>query len=302
MSPPVEGWTGRAHALTFGFPVPGGERAADGWRVTWRGCAVMGVLNVTPDSFSDGGRYASLEASVTRARAMRDAGARVIDVGGESTRPGAEPVPAEQELDRVRPVLRALAGEGALLSVDTMKPEVAREALVAGAHLINDVTGLRDPGMVEVCAGAGAPACVMHMRGEPRTMQRSPQYRDVVAEVHAFLRERAAAVLAAGVPSVLIDPGLGFGKTTAHNLALLRALPELTCGPHPVLVGASRKKMIDLLADVPNAEGRDPGSLALHLHAARQGAAMVRVHAVGAHVQALRVQAALEDPTFTPGR
>lgn len=262
----------------------------------------MGVLNVTPDSFSDGGQHVPLKAAIARARAMRDAGALMIDVGGESTRPGAEPVAAEEELDRVRPVLRALAGEGVLLSVDTMKPEVAREALAAGAHLINDVTGLRDPEMVAVCAGAGAPVCLMHMQGEPRTMQRSPHYGDVVAEVHAFLREQAEAVLAAGVPSVLLDPGLGFGKTVAHNLALLRALPDLTAGPHPLLVGASRKKMIDLLAGVPRAEGRDPGSLALHLHAARQGVAMVRVHAASAHVQALRVQAALDDPGFTPGR
>jgi dihydropteroate synthase len=264
----------------------------------------MGVLNVTPDSFSDGGKHLSLVAAVAQARAMRDAGALLIDVGGESTRPGAEPVSAEQELDRVRPVLQALAGEGVLLSVDTLKPEVARGALAAGAHLVNDVSGLRDPDMVRVCAAAGAPACIMHMRGEPRTMQQAPQYGDVVAEVHAFLRGRAAAAHAAGVPSVLLDPGLGFGKTLAHNLALLRALPELTAGPLPVLVGASRKRLIGTLAGVPDAAGRDPGTLALHLHAARAGAAVVRAHAAGAHVQALRVQAALdgESPPVKPAR
>lgn len=256
----------------------------------------MGVLNVTPDSFSDGGKHASLDAAVARARAMRDAGVRIIDVGGESTRPGSEPVPAEVELARVLPVLRALAGEGVLLSVDTMKPEVAREALAAGAHLINDVTGLGDPAMTWVCAAAGAPACVMHMQGEPRTMQRAPHYADVVDEVGAFLHGRAQVALAAGVPSVLLDPGLGFGKTVAHNLALLRALPEFTSGRLPVLVGASRKRLIDTLAGVPRAAERDPGTLALHLHAARHGAAMVRAHAAAEQVQALRVQAALDSP------
>ncbi|EYB67550.1 dihydropteroate synthase [Deinococcus phoenicis] len=261
----------------------------------------MGVLNVTPDSFSDGGRHAPLQAAVAQARAMRDAGALLIDVGGESTRPGADPVPAEQELDRLRPVLRALAGEGVLLSVDTLKPEVAAEALALGAHLINDVTGLRDPAMIRVCAEAAAPACIMHMQGEPRTMQHSPHYADVVAEVQAFLHDRAEVALAAGVPSVLLDPGLGFGKTPVHNLALLRALPELTAGPLPVLVGASRKRLIDTLAGVPRAADRDPGTLALHLHAARAGAAIVRAHAAGAHVQALRVQAALDDPEAGPG-
>ncbi|PNY82937.1 dihydropteroate synthase [Deinococcus koreensis] len=255
----------------------------------------MGILNVTPDSFSDGGRHATLDAALAAARAMRAAGVLMVDIGGESTRPGAEPVAAEQELGRVLPVIRALAGEGLVISVDTMKAEVAHAALQAGAHLINDVTGLRDPGMVQVCAQAGAPACVMHMQGEPRTMQASPQYADVVAEVHGFLRGRIADVLAAGVPDVLLDPGIGFGKTLEHNLALLRALPELTAGPQGVLVGASRKRLIDYLAGVPQADERDPGSLALHLHAARCGAALVRAHAASAHVQALRVQAALEE-------
>lgn len=287
-------WPERKHRLTFGFPVPGGVRTPDGWEVAWRGCAVMGILNVTPDSFSDGGRHTGLEAALAHARVMRDAGAFMIDVGGESTRPGANPVPADVEIDRVRPVLRALAGEGMLLSVDTLKPEVARAALEAGAHLVNDVSGLRDPAMVAACAEVGAAACVMHMQGEPRTMQHAPHYDDVVAEVHGDLRTQARRVRAAGVPSVLLDPGLGFGKTVEHNLTLLRALPDLTGGAWPVLVGASRKGMIGRLADVPDAAQRDPGSLALHLHAARCGAAMVRVHAVAEHVQALRVQAALD--------
>ncbi len=282
----------RAHHLHFGFPVPGAERCGAGWRLSWRGTAVLGILNVTPDSFSDGGRHLALDAALASARAMHGAGVLMIDVGGESTRPGAEPVPAEVELDRVLPVVRALATEMPL-SVDTLKPEVAHAALQAGAHLINDVGGLRDPEMLRVCAGAQAPACVMHMQGEPQTMQLRPEYADVVAEVHTFLRTRAAEARAAGLPDVLLDPGLGFGKTVEHNLALLRALPELTGGPDGVLVGASRKRLIDFLAGVPEAADRDPGTLALHLHAARSGAALVRAHAAGAHVQALRVQAAL---------
>ena len=253
----------------------------------------MGVLNVTPDSFSDGGRHVALEAALASARQMRDQGVLMLDIGGESTRPGAEPVEAAEELDRVLPLVRGLRGEGVLLSVDTMKPEVAAEVLRAGAHLVNDVRGLCDPEMRRVCAEAGAAACIMHMQGEPRTMQRCPEYGDVVAEVHAFLHAQARLAEAEGVPSVLLDPGLGFGKTLDHNLALLRATPELAAGPWPVLVAASRKRMIDTLAGVPDAAERDPGSLAIHLDAARRGAALVRAHAAGAHVQALRVQAAV---------
>lgn len=281
------------HALTFGFPVPGGERTSRGWVRRWAGCGVMGILNVTPDSFSDGGQHLGLDAALASARRMRDQGVLILDIGGESTRPGAEPVEAAQELDRVLPLVRALRAEDVLLSVDTMKPEVAAEALRAGAHLINDVRGLRDPEMRRVCAAAGAAACIMHMQGEPRTMQRRPEYGDVVAEVHGFLRSQAQLAEAAGVPSVLLDPGLGFGKTLDHNLTLLRATDELAAGPWPVLVAASRKRMIDTLAGAPEAAGRDPGSLALHLDAARRGAALVRAHAAGAHVQALRVQSAL---------
>ncbi|MDV6375376.1 dihydropteroate synthase [Deinococcus sp. ZS9-10] len=256
----------------------------------------MGILNVTPDSFSDGGRHFSLDAALASARQMRDAGVLMLDIGGESTRPGAEPVPANTELDRILPVIQALSGDGVLISVDTLKPEVAQAALRAGAHLVNDVSGGRDPEMLRVCAGAGAPICLMHMQGEPRTMQHHPSYDDVVAEVSTFLHGQAAAARAVGVPDVLLDPGIGFGKTLEHNLALLRALPQLTDGPDGVLVGASRKRLIDYLADVPLAEDRDPGTLALHLHAARSGAALVRAHAAAAHVQALRVQRALDLP------
>lgn len=254
----------------------------------------MGILNVTPDSFSDGGQHLNLPAALTQARQMVAAGAFMLDIGGESTRPGAEPVDAVTELDRVLPLVRALRGAEVLLSVDTMKPEVAAAALQAGAHLINDVTGLRDPEMVQVCASEGAAACIMHMQGEPRTMQRRPQYSDVVAEVDAYLRHQAQQAKAAGVPSVLLDPGIGFGKTLDHNLDLLRHVGTLTAGSDPVLVAASRKRLIDTLADVPRAADRDPGTLALHLAAARQGAALVRAHDAAGHVQALRVQAALE--------
>ncbi|WP_237724705.1 dihydropteroate synthase [Deinococcus alpinitundrae] len=280
--------------LSFGFPVPGGVRTAGGWQLSWPGCAVMGIVNVTPDSFSDGGRGA--EAALLHARQLLLGGALVLDIGGESTRPGAPAVDAATELDRVRPVIRGLAGSGAVISIDTMKPEVAAAALGAGAHLVNDVSGLRDTRMRAVCAERGAPACIMHMQGEPRTMQLAPHYGDVVTEVFGFLAAQAELALAAGVPGVLLDPGIGFGKTPQHNLALLRALPQLTARPWPVLVGGSRKKFLAALSGEPqgSADSRDAASLALHLHAARAGTAMVRVHDARGHALALRVQAALE--------
>ena len=263
------------------------------WVVSWSSCAVMGIINVTPDSFSDGGVHAEASAAVAAGRAQASAGAMVVDVGGESGRPGAQPVGEAEELRRILPVISALAeDDSVLVSVDTRHPKVAAAAVEAGAHLVNDISGLRHPEMVAVCASLGVPVVIMHMQGEPATMQVNPRYDDVVGEVAAFLDERAHAALGAGVPSVLIDPGIGFGKTFAHNLALLRAFPYRTVA-HPVLVGASRKGLIGSIANVPRAADRDSGSIAVHLDAAHRGAAMVRVHDVAGHVQALRVAAAL---------
>ena len=280
--------------LDFGFAVPGVQRRGGRWRLSWPSCAVMGIVNVTPDSFSDGGRGPA--AALAHARQLLGEGAFMLDIGGESTRPGAQPVDADTELDRILPVIGGLAGSGAVISVDTMKPEVAQAALRAGAHLVNDVSGLRDPAMLTVCAELGAPACLMHMQGEPRTMQHAPHYEDVVAEVFGYLRGQAQRARAAGVPGLLLDPGIGFGKSPQHNLSLLRALSELTAGPDPVLVGGSRKKFLAALSGEPqaDAETRDAASLALHLHSARHGAALLRVHDVRGHTAGLRVQAALE--------
>ena len=257
---------------------------------------VMGILNVTPDSFSDGGDFATREAALRHARQMVADGADLIDVGGESTRPGAPPVSVAEELDRVIPVIEALASELAVpVSVDTSKPEVMRAAVAAGAGLINDVAALRRPGALAAAAALGVPVCLMHMQGEPGTMQQDPAYGDVVAEVAAFLAGRLAACEAAGIPRerLLVDPGFGFGKTLAHNLALLRGLPRLASLGVPVLAGLSRKSMIGaLLGGVPVGE-RLHGSVAAAVLAVERGAAIVRVHDVGPTVQALRIVAAV---------
>lgn len=257
--------------------------------------AVMGVLNVTPDSFSDGGRYAALDAALRRAEVMAAEGAAIIDVGGESTRPGAPPVSVQEELDRVLPVVERLARELPIpVSVDTSKPEVMREAARVGAGLINDVWALRQPGALEAAAASGLPVCLMHMRGEPATMQQEPRYIDVVAEVRAFLAERVRACAAAGIPRerILLDPGFGFGKTLEHNLSLLRRLDRFTDVAAGVLAGVSRKSMIGLLLNAPVGE-RLAGSLAAAVIAVWQGADMIRAHDVRETVQALRVCAAV---------
>lgn len=264
--------------------------------------AVMGILNLTPDSFSDGGAHATLETALAGARAMIAAGADIIDLGGESTRPGAAPVSEQEELDRVLPVLAAIRAEsGVAVSIDTMKPGVARAAVAAGADLWNDVSALGGEGAVETAASLGVPVVLMHMKGEPRTMQANPVYADVVAEVRDHLLDRAGAARAAGMPRdrIWIDPGIGFGKTLAHNLALLAALPEFAALGHPLLVGASRKRFIAYLmkesrgAGGEDAKDRLGGSLAVALHAAAAGAAVVRVHDVAETVQALAVQRAI---------
>jgi dihydropteroate synthase len=256
----------------------------------------MGVLNVTPDSFSDGGSYIDTDAAVAAALRMLADGAGIIDVGGESTRPGAEPVSASQEAGRVVGVITALAEQGACVSVDTRHAVVAARAMEAGAAIVNDVSGFADPEMVRVGAGSGAGLVVMHMRGEPRTMQDWPVYGDVVTEVAAYLAQQASALERAGVERdrIAIDPGLGFGKSTAHNLELLRRLPELAALGFPVVVGASRKRFIGEVTGVAEPRDRLAGSLAAALEAVRRGAAVVRVHDVAATVQALAMARATD--------
>ncbi|WP_127478840.1 dihydropteroate synthase [Sulfurivermis fontis] len=252
---------------------------------------VMGILNVTPDSFSDGGRFIAPAMAVARARQMVAEGAAIIDIGGESTRPGAAAVTVEEEIARVVPVIEALAAELPVpISVDTSKPEVMRAAVAAGAGLINDVYALRLPGALAAAAELGVPVCLMHMQGEPRTMQQAPQYVDVVAEVRDFLAQRVADCIAAGIARerILLDPGFGFGKTLAHNLSLLKHLPLLQELGLPLLVGMSRKSMIGAVLDAPVGE-RVYGSVAAHALALWLGAAVVRVHDVKATVDALKL-------------
>ena len=258
----------------------------------------MGVLNVTPDSFSDGGRFVDVAAAVSAAERMRAAGADIIDVGGESTRPGAAAVSADEEWQRVEPILRILIERGALVSLDTSKPEVMRAGLALGVHLINDVYALRRPGAIEAVASSNAGVCLMHMQGEPRTMQQAPHYVDVVAEVRDFLSERLQACRAVGIAEdrLLIDPGFGFGKTLPHNLALLRRLGELKTLGVPMLAGLSRKSMLAGLTGRP-VESRLAGSLALALAACEGGARIIRVHDVAETVDALKVWRAFRDET-----
>jgi len=259
---------------------------------------VMGVVNVTPDSFSDGGRFLDPAVALAQARRLIADGADLLDIGGESTRPGATPVPAGEEIARVVPLIAAIRAESAVaISIDTMKPAVARAAVAAGATLWNDVTALRfAPDAPEVAAELGCEVVLMHMRGQPGTMQDAPLYDDVVAEVEAFLLARALTAMAAGVAreKIWLDPGVGFGKTPAHNVALLAALPRFVALGYPVLLGASRKRFIaalDPLGAEPDA--RLGGSLSAHLHGAASGVAAVRVHDVRETVQALAVWGAI---------
>ena len=257
---------------------------------------VMGVVNVTPDSFSDGGRFASADAAVEQGLRMAAEGAALIDVGGESTRPGAQPVSLEDELQRVLPVIERLrAVTTAVISVDTSKPEVMRAAAAAGAGFINDVRALREPGALEAAAASGCGLCLMHMQGEPRTMQVAPHYTDVVDEVRSFLTARVAACRSAGIEAdrLTVDPGFGFGKNLEHNLTLLRHLAELAVDGTPLLVGLSRKATVGTLTGRPPGE-RVSGSVALAVLAALKGARIVRAHDVAATVDALKVTAAVQ--------
>jgi dihydropteroate synthase len=259
---------------------------------------VMGILNITPDSFSDGGRYQALEFAVERAEQMIRDGVDIIDIGGESTRPGSPSVPVEEELRRVLPAIYALRELGYPLSIDTCKPEVMREAVLAGADMINDINGFRAPGAIEAVQDADCALCVMHMQGTPQDMQAEPRYDDVVADVIGFLRARVDTLAAAGVvrDRVTIDPGFGFGKTVEHNYVLLRSMKrmERELGL-PVLAGLSRKSMIGAVTG-RSVEQRLAGSLAGALAAVAQGARIVRVHDVAETVDALKVwQAATTD-------
>jgi dihydropteroate synthase len=255
----------------------------------------MGVLNVTPDSFFDGGLHLQPAAAATAGWGMLDEGAAIIDVGGESTRPGSEGVSLDEELRRVVPVLEAL--HGAPLSIDTAKAEVARRALDLGAELVNDVTALRnDPDIAGVVADSGAYLCLMHMQGQPRTMQADPRYDDVASEVAAFLEERLGFAVAAGVAEdrICLDPGIGFGKTVEHNLDLIRRLNVLTALGRPVLVGFSRKSSLGRLLGDPNATtGPLSASLAAAVESFERGATIIRAHDVREHVEALKVSAAI---------
>jgi len=267
-------------------------RFADGGALELgRRTCVMGVINVTPDSFSDGGLHADPQAALDAAAAMAEAGAGILDVGGESTRPGAESVGPAEEADRVLPVIEAIRRHLAIrVSVDTMKAEVARQALDAGASLVNDVTAMSDPGMLPLLVDRGAPVALMHMRGSPRTMQHDTRYGDLIGELCEFLRLRAESAVAAGLSGdkIIIDPGIGFGKSVEGNLTILKRLPELARLGKPILVGASRKSFIGAVLDRPVLD-RLEGGLAVAAYASAQGAHVIRAHDVDATVRVVRM-------------
>jgi dihydropteroate synthase len=292
LNPVVPGARARPAGTRAVFDLPAavvGARAR-GWPL------VMGILNVTPDSFSDGGRFIDAGRAAEQARALLQQGADIIDVGGESTRPGSQPVDEEQECRRVLPVIDAVRAHSSVpISIDTSKPGVMRRAVAAGADMVNDVRALRDPSALDTVRALGVPVVLMHMQGEPRTMQRSPCYGDVLREVTAFLLERAHACEAAGIPAahIVLDPGFGFGKNLVHNLTLLKQLQTLADTGYAVLAGLSRKSMIAQMIDRP-VQQRVHASVALALAAAARGAALLRVHDVAATVDALRVTARVQ--------
>jgi dihydropteroate synthase len=260
---------------------------------------LMGILNVTADSFSDGGRYLDPDQAVAHAQEMAAAGADIIDIGGESTRPGAEPVPEDEEMRRVLPVIERLAKDARIvISIDTMKPAVARAAVERGAAIINDVTGLRDPAMREVVRASGAGAIAMHMQGTPRDMQQAPHYEDVVAEIKDFFRQTLNACLASGVDVMRLafDPGIGFGKTVPHNLAILRNLDSMRVGGRPLVLGVSRKSFLGKLVGSESLEDRAWPTVAMTSYGRTRGANVIRVHDVQPNAQALRMTEALLSP------
>lgn len=265
-------------------------------RLSLRQPLIVGIVNLTPDSFSGDGLGSDTQRAIAHAQAQIEAGAHIIDLGAESSRPGAPPVAEADELARLLPVLRALRDAPVPISVDTMKPGVMLAALAEGASMINDITGLGEPGAIEAVVASDAAVCLVHMQGKPRTMQERPNYGDVVAEVLAFLDERAKACLTAGIERerIMLDPGFGFGKSLEHNLSLLRALPEFAARGYPVLVGLSRKSMLGKITGREVAE-RLPASIAAALIAIQRGAAMVRVHDVAATRDALAVLNAVEN-------
>ncbi len=260
---------------------------------------IMGILNVTPDSFSDGMGELSIDLAVQRARRMIADGADIIDIGGESTRPGAEPVSVEGELERVLPVIDALRDSGVPLSVDTFKPEVMRHVIDAGADMINDIKALQEPGAVQAVAGSRCGLCIMHMQGEPRTMQLAPRYDDVVTDVRGFLSRRVEALVSAGIAParLVLDPGFGFGKTPGQNYSMLRRLTEMRVGDYPWLLGFSRKSMLGHVV------GREPSdrlaaSLAAALFGVEMGGHILRVHDVAETVDAVKIWRAIKDESF----
>lgn len=257
---------------------------------------VMGILNVTPDSFSDGGQFTSVDTALEHASDMMSYGVDIIDIGGESTRPGADPVSASEEQDRVLPVIEAILSEFSMpVSIDTSKPEVITAAVNAGAVMINDVRALTEPGALEAAAQCDVPVCLMHMQGQPENMQNAPEYEDVITDVADYLRDRMKHAVAAGIKAgqIILDPGFGFGKSTRHNFSLLKDLSRLTELNCPLLVGLSRKSMIDAIINKP-AEQRVSASIALAVMAAERGANILRVHDVAATVDALAMVKALQ--------
>ena len=262
----------------------------------------MGVVNTTPDSFSDGGRFNDADAAIAHGTALAAAGADIVDVGGESARPGAHPVTADEEIKRSVPVIRRLAADGLIVSIDTMKHDVARAALEAGAAIVNDVGGMGDPRMREVVADSSAGVVVMHMQGTPRTMQDDPTYDDVIADIRLFLDARTRAVLESGSDpaAIVIDPGIGFGKTIDHNLTLLNRLDAFDTLGFPVMVGASRKRFLGALTDRPEPADRDLGSAVAAAVAVLRGARVVRVHNVAVTLEAVKVAWAIVREEGTP--